>query len=126
MPPSQPIPLVADESVDFNIVKTLRSVGYPVYSIQESNSGISDLEVLEIAVIQKAILITEDKDFGEIVFRQKKSHFGILLIRFENKIGIEKWHEVATAFDNHIEDFAGSFTVISDKHIRIKKTANQT
>jgi len=57
---SEPIPLVADESVDFNIVKTLRSLGYSIYSIQESNSGISDIEVLQIARKQKAILITED------------------------------------------------------------------
>jgi len=59
-----------------------------------------------------------------LVFRQKHSHFGILLIRFEKKIGIEKWHEVVSAFENHVSDFAGSFTVISDKQIRIKKTGN--
>ena len=115
------IPLVADESVDFYIVKTLRSRGYEVYSIQESNSGISDVEVLKIATQLNALLLTDDKDFGEIVFKQKHPHAGIFLIRFEAKTRIEKLFEITQAFEKHFSDFPGSFTVISDKQIRIKK-----
>lgn len=79
--------LVADESVDFNIVRTLRTIGYEVYSIQESNSGISDVEVLAISTQRKALLITEDKDFGEIVFKEKTSSLRISFdpVRYQNR-----------------------------------------
>ena len=60
--------IVADESVDFRIVTALRSVGLIVYSVAEELPSINDISVLSIAVEKEALLITEDKDFGELVF----------------------------------------------------------
>ncbi len=76
-------PIVADESVDFRIVSQLREVGFLVHSISEGQSSIKDEQVLAIAVDRDALLITEDKDFGELVFRFQLKHRGILLIRIE-------------------------------------------
>jgi len=75
--------LVADESVDFGIVKLLRTENFSVLSISEKHSGITDFEVLEIAVKNDALLITEDKDFGELAFRLKYKHKGILFNPFK-------------------------------------------
>lgn len=61
--------IVADESVDFRIVEVVRENSISVLSIAESNPSISDAEVLAIAVEQNALLLTEDKDFGELVYR---------------------------------------------------------
>lgn len=55
-----------------------------MFSILEECNGISDLNVLEIAVKNDALLITEDKDFGELAFRLKYQHKGILLIRLSD------------------------------------------
>ncbi len=52
--------------------------------LRETHSGIKDVDVLAIAVESNAFLLTEDKDFGELVFRLHLSHKGILLIRFPN------------------------------------------
>lgn len=57
--------IVADESVDYRIVKGLRVAGFSVLSIIENSVSISDEEVLRTAVSNNALLITEDKDFGE-------------------------------------------------------------
>lgn len=73
--------IVADESVDFGIVQSLRKENINVISIQESYGGIADEEVLQVALKNDAILITEDKDFGELVFRLRMKHTGVLLIR---------------------------------------------
>lgn len=51
---------VADESVDGRIIRALRSAGYSVLAIQETNGGAPDERVLEIAHAQHTILITED------------------------------------------------------------------
>jgi predicted nuclease of predicted toxin-antitoxin system len=73
--------LVVDESVDSSIIKGLRQKGIYVFSISEECSGITDAEVLKIADNLDSILITEDKDFGELAFRLRFKHKGILLIR---------------------------------------------
>ena len=73
--------IVADESVDFRIVIQLRQIGLTVYAIVEQQPSIRDEQVLAIANEYEALLITEDKDFGELVFRLQLPHRGILLIR---------------------------------------------
>jgi predicted nuclease of predicted toxin-antitoxin system len=66
--------IVADESVDFGIILLLRQKGITVLSIAEESFGIKDEEVLAIAVKNKCMLITEDKDFGELTYRLKLEH----------------------------------------------------
>lgn len=63
---------VADEGVDAQIIKALRVKGHDVLYIAEFDSGIADDLVLKYANNQKRILITRDKDFGELVYRDKK------------------------------------------------------
>jgi predicted nuclease of predicted toxin-antitoxin system len=60
---------LADESVDFRMVTHLREKGFEVQAILENHPGVSDDEVLQIAHESDAILITEDKDFGDLVYR---------------------------------------------------------
>ena len=71
--------IVADESVDSGIVKKLRQKGISVFSVAEKCWGIKDTEVLKIAFERDNLLITEDKDFGELAFRMNFQHRGILL-----------------------------------------------
>lgn len=75
--------IVADESVDFRVVTRLHEIGITVYSIAEETPSITDSHVLSIALENKALLIREDKDFGELVFRLQLPHHGVLLIRIE-------------------------------------------
>ena len=111
---------VADESVDFRIVTYLRKSGYTVYSIAEDSFGISDEVVLKKAVESKSVLITEDKDFGELTFRLKRSHNGIILIRMPGipiETRIEKIGFALNEFGGRLQN---SFTVITVNKLRIK------
>jgi predicted nuclease of predicted toxin-antitoxin system len=81
MPKPDDLSFVADENFDFTIVKQLRESGFSVLAIAESFSSIPDPQVLQIAVDRNANLLTEDKDFGELVHRLRMPHCGILLIR---------------------------------------------
>ena len=73
--------IVADESVDKQIIDRFRAQGHNILFIAELDPGIDDETVLLRSRQSNAILLTADKDFGELVFRQRLLHSGILLIR---------------------------------------------
>jgi predicted nuclease of predicted toxin-antitoxin system len=111
--------IVADESVDYRIVAELRKIGLEVLAICEDQPSIKDEDVLAIAVNNDAILITEDKDFGELVFRLQLPHNGILLIRIADPNS--KIVKVAEAIANYYKELYGKFAVIDEKKLRIKE-----
>ncbi len=114
MPPQ----IIADESVDNRIIIQLRQIEFSVYSIAEESPSIKDNEVLAIAVQHNALLITEDKDFGELVFRLKLPHKGIVLLRM-SKNGFNPGL-VSETIKKYYEDLFDKFSVFEDTKIRIR------
>lgn len=112
--------IVADESVDFGIVQLLRNKEINVISIQEKHCGITDEEVLQIAIVNNAILITEDKDFGELVFRLRMNHNGVLLIRIFDVDRAIKIEYAAKIISNMITDLPNKFSVLTETKLRIR------
>ena len=74
--------LVADESCDFSVVVGVRAAGHDVVSIMEQMSGVDDEKVIELAASERRLLLTEDKDFGQLVFAAAKQNSGVILIRY--------------------------------------------
>ena len=72
---------LADESVDPPIVKFLRENNISIEYILEIKTGITDDQVINLANQKQRILITADKDFGEVIFRHKKISSGVVLFR---------------------------------------------
>jgi predicted nuclease of predicted toxin-antitoxin system len=114
--------LLADESVDKPIVDRLRHDGHDVVYVAELSPSISDDEVLEEANRQNALLVTADKDFGELVFRQHRVHGGVILIRIFGASASLKADIVGETFSNRAAEMAGAFTVISPGMVRIRRT----
>src|SRR6188472_2803523 len=103
--------LLADEGVDRQIVEQLRLDGHDVLYVAEFEPGISDEEVLARANEHKALLLTMDKDFGELVFRQKLIHAGVVLVRLAGLSAASKALTVSQAFSEHSAGMVESFTV---------------
>ena len=112
---------LADEGVDKSIVDQLRDSGFDVQFILETHRGIDDEGVLQIANEENRILITQDKDFGEMVFRLKRTHLGIILIRLNTTTTFEKASLVNSALVEYGEKLVKAFTVIQTNSIRIRK-----
>jgi predicted nuclease of predicted toxin-antitoxin system len=112
---------VADESVDFNLVKFLRIKGLAVFSIMEEVASIKDYLVLKLAADRNAILITEDKDFGELVFKLKLPHTGILLLRIEGMLLEQKNELVFHFIRTFSSELSHNFSVIKQGKLRIRK-----
>ena len=113
--------LVCDEGVERPIVEHLREQGHHVLYIAELDPGIRDQEVLARAAELDAPLITTDKDFGELVFRQQLTSAGVVLLRLTGLSNTIKATTVAAAIRDHETELAGSFTVIVPGHIRIRR-----
>ena len=104
------------------IIARLRNNDIPILSIRESHSGIKDVEVLAIAVNGSAFLLTEDKDFGELVYRLHLPHKGILLIRFPNDYDPDiKAQKVVRIILEKFEEIENFFCVLDENRLRVKR-----
>jgi len=115
------VKILADENIDHSIVDQLRKDGHNILYIKEMQPGMPDEEVISIAKKQGALLLTSDKDFGELVFRQGRVSHGILLIRLAGLPTLLKGEIVATAIGQHFDELIGNFTVVTSRSVRIRK-----
>lgn len=115
--------LLADESVDRQIVARLRQDGHEVLYIVEMEPSIEDDVVLERANGRSALLVTADKDFGELVFREKRlTTGGVILLRLAGLSAERKTEIISDAFREHSAEFSNHFSVISPGRIRMRPT----
>ena len=117
----QTIIFFADESCDFIVVRTLRAAGYDVLAVSEKFASASDQEVLKLAVEEKRILLTEDKDFGEWVYAHRKEMYGVVLIRYTANLRSKLGEAVNVLVAEHGSDLVRSFTVLEPGRARIRK-----
>jgi predicted nuclease of predicted toxin-antitoxin system len=75
--------IIADENVDFSIIKAIRNLGIEVCSVSESHSGISDPQVIQLSLDSKQIILTEDKDFGEWVYAHNITGISVIFLRYD-------------------------------------------
>jgi uncharacterized protein with PIN domain len=76
---------LADESCAGPVIRALREAGHDVVAIAEVAKGATDEHVLEGALNEKRVLITEDRDFGELVYARGRSSAGVILVRFHSR-----------------------------------------
>jgi predicted nuclease of predicted toxin-antitoxin system len=113
--------LLADESVDRQIVERLRQDGHSVLYIAEMASGVSDDVVLERANQKGAVLITADKDFGELVYRQGRIHAGVVLLRLAGVPPLAKADITSVVLHDRGPEIRDAFAVISPRNLRIRR-----
>ncbi|MGL4465201.1 MAG: DUF5615 family PIN-like protein [Planctomycetia bacterium] len=113
--------LVADENIDRGIVERLRRDGHTVVWIAEASPSASDEDVLRRAADGGAMLVTEDKDFGELVYRRGLSHAGVLLIRLEGLDNAAKAETVSQAVREVAAELPGAFAVVAADSVRLRR-----
>jgi predicted nuclease of predicted toxin-antitoxin system len=112
--------LFADESIDGPIVARLRGDGHDVIWIAEESPGIADQDVLARACQADVLLITNDKDFGELVYRNRQPHAGVLLLRISGANEETKCDLVSQTISQHGAAIEGAFSVLSEHDVRIR------
>lgn len=111
--------LIIDECVDLRIFKNLDSPEYNLIFISKEHSGITDYEVIELAEKFEAIIITEDKDFGEWVFSHHKK-IGVIFLRFSASELAEIKTSLFKVIDKYQNKLLNYFTVITVNKLRMR------
>lgn len=113
--------LLADESVNYRIVKALRQVGFTVASVSEDCPGSPDPKVLELSVTQEAILLTEDSDFGEWVFAHRANATGVIFLRYSATEEMSVTQALLKILQTHQVSLYHKFVVITKNKVRTRE-----
>ncbi|MEP6513829.1 MAG: DUF5615 family PIN-like protein [Parafilimonas sp.] len=111
---------LADESLNKNLITAIRKSGYEVFSVRERMPSEKDLQITAFSLNPPRIIITEDKNFGELVYHKNIRVIGVILLRYlphhyyviENKL----LHYLAA----HLHESIGKFIVITARLTRIR------
>ena len=117
---------LADESCDFSVVRTLRAAGFDVLAVGEIVSRSIDRELIEQASREQRILLTEDKDFGWLVFVSHLDSPGVILIRFPGNLRQTLAQTIVHLVQEQGEKLFGGFVVVQPGHIRISRKVGTT
>ena len=109
---------LADESCDFSVVRALRAEGHDIVAIAEISPREEDDDVRERAVKDDRLLITEDKDFGQLVYADMRSTGGVIFLRFPARARRSLPAEVVELVRQRGESLIGNFTVIQPGRAR--------
>ena len=109
---------LADANIESKVVQFLRNSGYDVKWVLEDNPFLSDEDILEISYKEKRILITNDKDFGELVYKDYRNTFSIILLRVEQNDVMVKIKIVENPITKHKDKIENKFSVANKNKIR--------
>ena len=109
---------LADESVERLVVAMLREEGHDVVYVAEGAPGLDDASGLAAANDELRVLVTNDKDFGELVFRNGLASAGIVLVRLGRERTAPKVESVRELVRTHLELLPGHFTVLGESRVR--------
>lgn len=111
---------LADENIHADLVAWLRSVGHDVSYAAETMPSDPDDSVLRRAREQFRILVTDDKDFGDLVVHRRLSSAGVLLLRLRSPSVPERIRRLQAVWPSIEGGLQGSFTVVSDRRVRVR------
>ncbi len=97
----------------------MRNDNYTIETIIETTPGITDEEVLSAANRLEAILLTEDKDFGELTYRLQLKNHGIILLRMSGEKLADRMAQLYRLFENYENKLSDSFSVVTIRKIRV-------
>ena len=113
---------LVDECTGPAVAEWLSNEGHDVYSVFDQARGIDDDTVIRRAYAENRILITNDKDFGEKVYREQHPHHGVVLIRLENDRSSVKIETLSRLLEGYADQLPGQFVVVTKNRVRFARS----
>ncbi len=113
--------ILADENVPRLIVDQLRKEGHTVQYIFDIARGSVDIDILERANRENALLLTDDKDFGELVVYQQRQSSGVILMRLEGIPFMQRAEIIIRLIREYDTDLLDTFTVVTVRAVRLRR-----
>jgi predicted nuclease of predicted toxin-antitoxin system len=110
---------LVDECTGPFAAQWLREQGYEVFSVYDQARSMKDGAILAKAFAEEWIIITNEKDFGERVFRDRTAHKGIIFLRLEDDRSSNKVAVLQRLLENSASELPGRFLVVTEKTVRI-------
>jgi predicted nuclease of predicted toxin-antitoxin system len=112
---------LADEGCDFAVVRRLRQEGFDVVAVAEITPRAEDGDVVDLAVRERRILLTEDKDFGQLLYAHGKAVPGVLFLRYPAPARKRMPEDVVRLVRQQGEKLAGCFVTMQPGRTRISR-----
>ena len=112
---------LVDECTGPGVAVWLRDEGHEVFSVYEQARSISDDAIIEKAYREQWILITNDKDFGEKVYRERRPHHGVIFLRLSDDRAAKKIDALRRFLSAYAERLPNQFVVVSEGQVRFSK-----
>ena len=112
---------LVDECVGPTVARWLRDAGNDVVSVYDDARGTSDVSILAQACAQDRIIVTGDRDFGTMVFRERRAHRGVVLLRLDDDRPLAKIAVLRRLLEAHAADIPGAFVVVTATQVRIAR-----
>jgi predicted nuclease of predicted toxin-antitoxin system len=116
---------LVDECTGPVVASWLQNQGHDVFSVYEESRGLDDNAILAQAVTENRILVTNDKDFGEKIFREKQAHKGIVLLRLQDERASNKIAAVQRLLEDYADKLERRFVVVTESGVRIHESSTQ-
>ena len=108
-----------DECTGPSVARWLREHGHDIFDVYEQARGMSDDDVIERAYVDDRILVTNDKDFGEKIYREKNLHKGVILLRLDDERAKNKIAVIRGLLENYSDRLRDNFIVATEQRVRI-------
>lgn len=112
---------LADESCDFAVVRALRTGGYDVLAASELSTRSDDCQLIDQAHRERRIPLTENKDFGWLVYASHADSSGVILIRFPGNARQTLVRAITQIVEDQAERLSKAFVVVQPGHTRISQ-----
>jgi predicted nuclease of predicted toxin-antitoxin system len=114
---------LVDESAELRLASHLVHLGHDVAIVgRDYPFSLKDYQVLAIASHEQRIVVANDKDFGELIFRDHSAHAGVILFRMKDESILGKISRLDDLLAQHVDDLAtySAYVVVSDERIRVR------
>jgi predicted nuclease of predicted toxin-antitoxin system len=112
---------LVDECTGSAVAQWLRMQKHEVFSVYEEARGIDDDTVIAKAFDENWILITNDKDFGEKIYRERCPHKGVVLLRLEDERAANKIATLQRLLEGYAEQLSDQFVVVTESQVRFAR-----
>ncbi len=113
---------LVDEWTGPAVAEWLRTQNHEVFSVYDEARGLEDNDIIQKAYTENWILITNDKDFGEKVYRERHLHKGVVFLRLDDERVASKIETLRKLLESYADRLPDQFVVVTETRVRMART----
>jgi len=112
---------LVDECTGPAVARWLRDRQHEVFSVYEEARGMDDDDIIQKAFEENRILITNDKDFGEKIYRERYPHRGVVFLRLDDERANSKIETIQKLLQGYANELADCYVVVTETRVRFAR-----